>query len=103
MDIMALGLFLIVGLTLFYQAYRLFQGNRKVLHDYHYKGIHEDALQGFQKDVAKALCVLGFCILFFGAGSILLSFPWLMLGMIAGFIIAITLLARAQNRHRSGV
>ena len=103
MDIMALGLYLIVGLTLFYQAYRLFQGDRKVLHDYHYEGIQEDALQHFQKDVAKALCVLGFCIIIFGAGSIVLDFPWLLLGMMAGFITAITLLARAQNRHRAGM
>ena len=63
MKYFGLALFLIVGIALLCLSYRLRKGDRGVLHEYHYRGIPEDRLLAFQRDIAAALLWMGLCIL----------------------------------------
>lgn len=100
MKYFGLALFLIVGIALLCLSYRLRKGDRGVLHEYHYRGIPEDRLLAFQRDIAAALLWMGLCILGFGTGGLLLEIPWLLLGMLAGIAAGGVLLYWAQQRHR---
>ena len=73
-----------------------------ILHDYHYKNVKKSDIPAYTKQVGIGLIIIGLGIIITGLLNLAHSSLW-WLSLLAGFVIGLIILYRAQKKYNRSV